>query len=150
MKIEPSIRWPVRAPSARGTQAAAAPPQPPEQAAAVPLLPAPDWRGDVRNMSPRKLAELAHELYLEGSLGWDEYKMLGFPSELHPQYDATIGALTGEPAAPDKPRDILAEWEERLDFSRRHTAPESDLVKRTQRVVNVLRWQDQPKISLQA
>lgn len=80
-------------------------------------------RHDLRHVSPRRFAEIAHELYVEGSLKWAEYQLVGFPSELHPDYDRTIGALTGQKARPNRPRDLLAEWEERLDFMRRHGDP---------------------------
>ncbi len=95
-------------------------------------------RHDLRHVSPRRFAEIAHELYVEGSLPWPEYQMVGFPSELHPDYDSTIGALTGERAEPNRPRDLLAEWEQRLDFMRRHHAPG---LKIAERALSVLRRQ---------
>jgi hypothetical protein len=78
-----------------------------------------DSRPDLRNVSPRRFAELTHEMYLDGTLNWDEFKMVGFPSELDPRYDETIGALTGEKANPDQPRDMLGQWEDRVSFETR-------------------------------
>jgi len=80
---------------------------------------------DVRHISPRDFAEFAHELYLGGEISWAEYRMVGFPSELDPRWDETIGALTGEKAEPDRPRDMLIEWERRVDFMRRYQPNEA-------------------------
>jgi hypothetical protein len=112
---------------------------PPADATAQPPRP------DLRNISPRDFAEVSHDLYVEGVLSWPEYQMVGFPSELHPRYDATIGALTGEKAQPDRPRDMLGEWERRVDFERRYNAG-SDTAKRAERVLQVLTWQSQPPL----
>ena len=49
----------------------------------------------MRRMSPRQMADWAYELYLSGALTWEEYCMAGFPAELHPDYNQTVGALTG-------------------------------------------------------
>ncbi|HTH16211.1 MAG TPA: hypothetical protein VL974_06130 [Magnetospirillum sp.] len=99
-------------------------------------------RHDLRCMSPRRFAEVAHELYVEGSLPWAEYQLVGFPSELHPEYNTTIGALTGERAAPDRPRDMLAEWEHRVDFMRRYEDP---AIRLAERALDVLRHQAEPR-----
>lgn len=118
--------------------------------AAILALPAPRAemraRYDLRNVSPRQYAEIAHELYLEGSLRWDEYQWVGFPSELHPDYDTTIGALTGEPAAPDRPRDMLAAMEQHIDFIRRYQA-DTDSFWRAEHALDVLRRQTEPRWS---
>lgn len=98
--------------------------KPSPAASRLPALPPPPPGPDagLRAMSPRDFADFAHELYLAGRLEWTEYRMVGFPSELDPRWDATIGALTGEKAAPDRPRDMLAEWERRVEFMRRFQA----------------------------
>jgi len=77
---------------------------------------------DMRDISPRDFADFTHELYLGGELSWPEFRMVGFPSELDPRWDETIGALTGERAEPDRPRDMLLEWGRRVDFMRRYQA----------------------------
>lgn len=97
----------------------ALPPPPPMQEA--------EELWDLRNISPRDFANVMHELYLSGLLSWAQYRIAGFPSELHPEYDATIGALTGEMAAPDKARDMIAEWEKRLEFEQRYAPGSADL-----------------------
>lgn len=117
-------------------------PEPPQPILALPSpRPAPQPRHDFRRVSPRRFAEIAHELYLEGALTWAEYRQIAIPSELHPDYDSTIGALTGEKADPDRPRDLLAQWEDRVDFMRRHGDP---ALHHAERAVEVLRRQSEP------
>lgn len=99
-------------------------------------------------MSPRELAAWAYELYLEGCLTWPEYRMLGFPSELHPRFDETIGALTGERAEPDRPRDMLTIWERRLEFERRYNLDSPETIRRSERIVHLLRQADAPRVAL--
>lgn len=118
---------------------------PPRPAAPVIALPPPRDRRprhDLRHISPRGFAEIAHELYVEGSLKWAEYQLVGFPSELHPDYDCTIGALTGQKAEPNRPRDLLGEWEQRVDFMRRYGDPSLRLA---ERALDVLRRQAEPR-----
>ncbi len=99
---------------------------------------------DVRNLTPRQAAELSMDLHVAGVLPWEEYAMLAFQPELHPDYDRTVGALIGEKAQPDRPRDFIAMWEERLVFERRYNAADAKLVERTARIVTVLRQIDSP------
>lgn len=89
-------------------------------------------------MSPRQLAEWAHEMYLSGALDWLEYRLAGSHAELHPDYNTTVAALTGRLAAPDRPRDIVREWEERLAFFRRHNPPEAPHVRRIEKILALL------------
>lgn len=116
----------------------------PKAAALIALPPPRDRRPrhDLHHVSPRRFAEITHELYLEGSLEWAEYQLVGFPSELHPDYDSTIGALTGERAEPNRPRDLLQAWEQRLDFMRRYGDPATPLA---EQAVAVLRRQAEPR-----
>ena len=107
-----------------------------------PPPPKPKPRFDLRAVSPRRFAEIAHELYLEGTLRWSEYQLVGFPSELHPAYAITIGALTGERAEPDRPRDMLSQWESRIEFMRRF--PDGGL-RDAERAVEILRRQAEPR-----
>jgi len=93
---------------------------------------------DVRNLSPRGMADLSMDLYMAGALGFDDYALLAFQPELHPDYDQTIGALTGRKAEPDRPRDFIAEWEEKLDFERQHNS-DGERVHRSQRILTVLK-----------
>lgn len=96
---------------------------------------------DLRNISPNDFADLMHELYIGGVLDWQEYRMVGFPSQLHPRFDETIGALTGEKANPDQPRDMLGEWERRVEFERRQANALPEQRARAERILDVLNWQ---------
>ncbi|MBF0326728.1 hypothetical protein [Magnetospirillum moscoviense] len=106
--------------------------------------PQPEPRFNLRHMSPRRFAEIAHELYLEGVLRWEEYQWIGYPSELHPDFDLTIGALTGEKAQPDRPRDMLGEIEDRIEFLKRHGGHQTPGFWRAERALDVLRRQGEP------
>jgi hypothetical protein len=102
-------------------------------------------RVDPRRMSPRQLANWAHEMYLCRELNWDEYCMAGFPAELHPHYNRTVGALTGNLAQPDAPRNMLRVWEERLAFALRYNDPDDPEVLRTEKLLMLLKQQVPPR-----
>lgn len=96
-------------------------------------------RIDPRRMTARELADWAAELHADGMMSWPEYALAGFPAELHPDYDSTVGALTGERAEPDRPRDMIALWEERHNREKRCVGPVAARI--SGRVVELLRWQ---------
>ncbi|MBN2752377.1 MAG: hypothetical protein JXQ84_06680 [Rhodospirillaceae bacterium] len=110
------------------------------------LLPPPPAAHPVRAMSPRGLASLAFTLYLDGSLDLDDYLLLGFPPELHHAFDRTIGALTGQRARPDTPRDMIREWETRLHERKASAAPIPELTARARRTLALLRWLECPEL----
>ncbi len=126
---------------------------PTTSAAPMAALPAPAEppaaRYDMRNISPRNFADATHELYMDGTLNWNEFKMVGFPSELDPRYDETIGALIGDKANPDQPRDMLGQWEQRVDFEKRYN-PNPDQVKTADSVLQKLTVLTQPPMRLSA
>ena len=99
---------------------------------------------DVRNASPRHVAEVSMDLYVAGLLDWEEYAMLAFQPELHPDYNRTIGALTGHRAAPDRGRDFLAEWEERLAFEQKYRGERDEAAMRTLCIITLFRRFDEP------
>jgi hypothetical protein len=101
-------------------------------------------RYDVRRISPREMVELSLELYLAGFLAWEEYSLLAFQPELHPDYDRTVGALTGKPATPNRPRDFIALWEDRLSFESRYNRTDPATIDRTRHILAVLRLIDGP------
>ena len=94
---------------------------------------------DMRAFTPRQMVDMSMDLYVSGVLAWEEYAMLAFQPELHPDYDRTIGALTGEKAEPDRPRDFVAQWEKRLEFEEKYNTDRPHLVARTTRIVEVLK-----------
>lgn len=99
---------------------------------------------DIRNITPRRMVDLGMDLYVAGVIPWEDYALLAFQPELHPDYDRTIGALTGEKAQPDRPRDFLAQWEERLRFDQKYNAERRDVVDRSERIVGVFRQIQSP------
>lgn len=99
---------------------------------------------DVRAISPRQMANLSQDLYAAGVISWDEHSMLAYQPELQPQYDRTIGALTGEPADPDRPRDFVSLWEDRLAFAERHNPADHRQIQTSRHVLAVLKQIDQP------
>ncbi|MGE5478565.1 MAG: hypothetical protein ACM3Q1_18080 [Bacteroidales bacterium] len=146
-RSEPVCAAPILVPTPRAPMAKAGALPPPAAMAPAPILALPPPREkrprhDLRHISPRRFAEITHELYVEGSLKWAEYQLVGFPSELHPHYDSTIGALTGQKAEPNRPRDLLAEWENRVDFMRRYGDPGLSVA---ERALDVLRRQAEPR-----
>ncbi len=94
---------------------------------------------DPGNMSPRQAANLGMDLYIAGLLNWDEYSMLAFQPELHPDYNQTIGALIGEKAKPDRRRDFIEIWDNRLKFEQKYNPGDKQRIEHAKRIVLVLR-----------
>jgi hypothetical protein len=126
--------------------APAAEPAKAAKVAAKPGHPVRELIGDVdlRRLTPRQMANISFDLYAAGALSFDDYSALAFQPELHPDFDRTIGALTGERAAPDRPRDFVEMWRERADFQRRHNAGRPDIVAQHDRIAAVLARIDAP------
>ncbi len=99
---------------------------------------------DVRAISPRDMVSLSAELYFAGHLDHDQYAALAFQAELMPNYDTTIGALTGSRAEPDRPRDYTLIWKQRLRFEEKHAAEDLRPLERTRRILELLQTIDHP------
>jgi len=99
---------------------------------------------NIRHISPRKMMETGHDLYTIGAIGWDEYEMLAFQAELHPDFDKTIGSLVGDTAQPDRPRDYINIWEKRLEHERRYNPGDTRTIRQTEHLVSILRQIDKP------
>lgn len=93
---------------------------------------------DVRSITPREMVDLSFDLYVSGFLDRDQYSELAFQSELMPNFSDTIGALTGERADPDRPRDFTAIWEARLAFETEHCTDNPRVIKRTAKILDLL------------
>ncbi len=145
MKLEPYLRMPNGCNSPPGPMAPLDLPMSVSRPV-PPAVPAADGV-DPHRMSPRQFAEWAYDVYLEGQMLWQDYRLAGFPSELHPSFEMTIGALTGERAEPDRPRDMLLEWERRHAFERRHHGRDSAVAERCARIVALLRWEADGRVS---
>jgi len=111
---------------------------------APPPAPLDPPEGRFRSLTPRQMQDQALDLYAEGLVSYEDYAVLAFQPELHPKFNATVGALTGETADPDRPRDYVHQWEERLAFELRHNAGDAPKVRQSQRIVELLRGLDRP------
>ena len=69
---------------------------------------------DVRNMTPNELVRLSARLYEAGAIGFGEYTILSFQPEFHDDFDENSGLYRELQSDPDRPRDLLAEWERHL------------------------------------
>lgn len=94
---------------------------------------------DVHAISPREMVNLSQDLYAAGVISWDEYSLLAYQPELQPEYDRTVGALTGEPAQPDRRRDFVALWEDRLAFEERHNPADHRQIQNSRHILTTLR-----------
>lgn len=94
---------------------------------------------DVRNASPRQITDASLDLYVAGLLSYEDYTALAFQPELHPDYNRTVGALTGERAQPDRRRDFVKYWNDRLQFDLRHNAQDSAQVRQSGRIHDLLK-----------
>lgn len=92
----------------------------------------------VRAMTPRAMAGLSLDLYLRGLISQAEYRLLAFQPDLHSGFERTIGALTGRTAQPDRPRDYIQLWQERLAFEASHGPVDPIRVNRTRAILDVL------------
>jgi hypothetical protein len=99
---------------------------------------------DPRNISPRHIANLSMDLYVEGVLSWEEHMSLSFQAELEPAFNRTVGALIGRKAQPDRPRDFIAIWEKRLAFDMRHNGKNRALLEQTRRISHTLHQIEKP------
>tara|TARA_B100000315_G_scaffold260069_1_gene319087 strand:- start:584 stop:1108 length:525 start_codon:yes stop_codon:yes gene_type:complete len=104
-------------------------------------------RYNLRSMSPRAMVELSNDLFSSGHLTKDQYELLSFQPELMPNFDVTIGALTGEQADPDRPRDYTEIWRQRLAFESKYAENAERIIIRTQKILDLLETiEKQPKI----
>jgi len=94
---------------------------------------------NVRSVSPREMSEFSLELYAMGVISFDDYSALAYHPELHPDFDNTIGALTGEAAAPERKRDLIVEWEDKNSFLKRHSPINTNLIDQSNRITDVLK-----------
>ena len=99
---------------------------------------------NIRHISPRKMLETGYDLYTIGAIGWDEYEMVAFQAELHPDFDKTIGSLVGDTAQPDRPQDFIAIWEKRLEYERRYNPDDTRTIRQAEHLVSILRQIDSP------
>lgn len=93
---------------------------------------------DIRNLTPREMVNISLDLYIDGELSFSEYSLLAFQPELHPDFEDTIGALTGERADPDMPRDYVQDWQDRYEFETRYPSDDTRILKQMDHILSVL------------
>jgi len=99
---------------------------------------------DIRNLTPREMVNVSLDLYIDGELSFSEYSLLAFQPELHPDFEDTIGALTGERADPDMPRDYVQDWQERYEFEIRYPSDDTRVLKQMDQILSVLTQNSMP------
>lgn len=93
---------------------------------------------NVRYLSPREMLEYSQDLYAAGIIGFEDYEAMAFQPDLHPHFNKTIGALTGQCAAPDRPRDFIRHWQDRLNYVQRYYAADAFEVRQAIRIIKAL------------
>jgi len=93
---------------------------------------------NVRYLSPRQMLEYSQNLYAAGIIGFEDYEAMAFQPDLHPHFNKTIGALTGQCAAPDRPRDFIRHWQDRLNYVQRYYAADAFEVRQAIRIIKAL------------
>jgi hypothetical protein len=84
------------------------------------------------------MVDLSAELYESGYLTSDQHTDLSFQPEMMPNFDVTIGALTGKRSEPDRPRNYAEVWRQRLKFKKTHAANAEHIIVRTQKILALL------------
>lgn len=93
---------------------------------------------NVRYLSPREMLNYSQDMYAAGIIGFEDYEAMAFQPDLHPDFDKTIGALTGQRAAPDRPRDFIRHWQDRLNYVQRYYPADAFEVRQANRILKAL------------
>lgn len=94
---------------------------------------------DVRHMTPREMQDYSQNLYAGGVIAFEDYEALAFQPDLHPDFERTIGALTGEKPQPDRPRDYIQQWSDRVEYTQRYYPQNSSEVRQAHRILEALK-----------
>mgnify|MGYP004349180977 CR=1 FL=1 len=68
-----------------------------------------------------------------------QHEALAFQPDLHPDFERTIGALTGEKPQPDRPRDYIRQWSDRVEYTQRYYPQNSNEVRQAHRILEALK-----------
>lgn len=93
---------------------------------------------NVRYLSPREMLNYSQDMYAAGIIGFEDYEAMAFQPDLHPDFDKTIGALTGQRATPDRPRDFIRHWQDRLNYVQRYYPADAFEVRQANRILKAL------------
>ena len=94
---------------------------------------------DVHHMTPREMQDYSQNLYAAGVISFEDYEALAFQPDLHPDFERTIGALTGEKPQPDRARDFVRQWSDRVDYTQRYYPQSSNEVRQAHRILEALK-----------
>ncbi|MBO6948430.1 MAG: hypothetical protein JJ855_10685 [Rhodospirillales bacterium] len=94
---------------------------------------------DVRHMTPREMQDYSQNLYAGGVITFEDYEALAFQPDLHPDFERTIGALTGDKPQPDRPRDYIRQWSDRVEYTQRYYPQNSSEVRQAHRILEALK-----------
>jgi hypothetical protein len=89
---------------------------------------------NIREASPREMASLSAELHSSGILSFDSHALLSFQPELNAEQ---FNKIMGETAEPDRTRDFILDWEEKLAIQKKSGAP-SEFIQRTEQILSTL------------
>ncbi|HEY3373639.1 MAG TPA: hypothetical protein VGK02_01055 [Candidatus Aquicultor sp.] len=98
---------------------------------------------DVRNISPRQMANMSRELYDAGLISLKEHALLSFQISLNTEQMARISAAmkaqgkTVNIPGPDTPVDFIADWNKKLELQKQ-TGANPEFIKNTERIINIL------------
>lgn len=84
---------------------------------------------NVRNMSPREMSVMSHELYQNGAISFQDHALLSFQSELGAGYPGATNQA-------DTPKDFIAHWEQQLKLHEEHG--EASFAQHDRRILNIL------------
>lgn len=70
---------------------------------------------DIEKISPREMTQMSQKLYLAGILSQDDFQMLSFQPELHPDYEKSQKAEDKHAEAkPDEERNYIEVWKSKV------------------------------------
>jgi len=89
---------------------------------------------DLRNASPKNMNQLSSELYSSGLIPFETHSLISFQPELNSDQYYN---LHGELPLPDRPRDFITDWEEKLAFQEK-TLANPEFTKKTRQILSLL------------
>ncbi|WP_200284747.1 hypothetical protein [Rhabdochromatium marinum] len=84
---------------------------------------------NVRNMSPREMSVMSHELYQSGAISFEDHALLSFQPDLGTGYPGATNQA-------DTPKDFIAHWERQLKLHEEHG--QVSFAHNDRRILNIL------------
>ncbi len=98
-------------------------------------------RYDLRNITAKDTAQLSQGLYDGGAISLKHHAFLSFQPALNPEYNDTIGSISGVTLTGDEPKDLVAFWENDLAYKQGSGASEL-IINNTREIVDLVRKLD--------